>query len=421
MNILTALMVLVVPQFDANRQNTPNVVLIASDDQGFTDFGFMGHPIVQTPYLDTLVDQSAFFPNGYVPTSLCRPSLVTMLTGLYPHQHQVHFNDPPDKKNRQQAERFIREVSTLPRWLATNGYVSFQTGKFWEGHYSNAGFIRGMTHGDPARGGRHGDEGLEIGRKGMQPIYDFIDSCGDKPFFLWYAPFIPHTPYTPPKEFIDKYKDNDLHPRVRQYYAMCSWFDHTVGELVQYLDTRGLSDNTLIVFVVDNGWITNTQGQRPPYAPRSKRSPFEMGVRTPIFFRWANRIKPAQYDDLVSSIDLAPTILAACGVSPGDVKLPGVNLLPICEGKQPSLQREAVFGEIFEHDAMTLGRPADHLLYRWIRTGPWKLIDAHSPQEKDMLFNLQDDPDEQHNLLDEKTTLHADLQKRLDEWWKPGE
>ena len=83
-----------------------------------------------------------------------------------------------------------------PNVVPKRGYGSHQSGKWWQGHYSRGGFTHGMTHGDPKRGGRHGDEGLKIGREGLQPIFDLIDDDGDKPFFVWYAPFLPHKPST---------------------------------------------------------------------------------------------------------------------------------------------------------------------------------------------------------------------------------
>ena len=135
----------------SSRDKPPNVVMIISDDQAFTDFGFMGHPTIETPNLDRLAEQSVRFSNGYVPSSVCRPSLATLLTGLFPHQHGIHFNDPPDKSKRQEAEYLIRAVPTLPHLLAGAGYRSLQTGKFWEGSYRNAGFTHGMSHGDPTR------------------------------------------------------------------------------------------------------------------------------------------------------------------------------------------------------------------------------------------------------------------------------
>src|ERR1044071_4813333 len=118
----------------------PNVVMIISDDQGWMDFGFMGHSVVKTPHLDKLAAGSAVFPNGYVPTSLCRASLATLLTGLYASQHKICCNDPPDGVDRAAMHPFIKNAPTVPRLLQQAGYRSLQTGKFWEGHYSNGGF-----------------------------------------------------------------------------------------------------------------------------------------------------------------------------------------------------------------------------------------------------------------------------------------
>src|SRR5688500_14941734 len=156
--------------------------MIVSDDQAWTDFGFMGHPVIKTPHLDKLAAESAVFPNGYVPTSLCRASLASLLTGLYGTQHKICCNDFPMAKERSATHPFIKSMPTVPRLLADAGYASLQTGKFWEGHYSNAGFTHGMTE-----KGRHGDEGLDIGRYTMQPVFDFIvrNAVTMKPFIVW--------------------------------------------------------------------------------------------------------------------------------------------------------------------------------------------------------------------------------------------
>src|SRR5262249_22290523 len=138
----------------------PNVVLIVGDDWGWTDFGFMGSKEVETPHLDKLAAGGAVFPNGYVPTSLCRASLATLLTGTYAPQHKICSNDPPEGVDRGDMLPFMKNSPALPRLLKEAGYRSFQTGKFWEGHFSNAGFTAGMT-----TKGRHGEEGLAIGRQ----------------------------------------------------------------------------------------------------------------------------------------------------------------------------------------------------------------------------------------------------------------
>ena len=250
----------------AESDKRPNVVMIISDDQAYSDFGFMGNDVVQTPNLDALAAQSTVFTRGYVPSSVCRPSLVTLLTGLYPHHHGVHFNHPPPgfskltrTMNRQQfdaarraATRLIRDTATLPRMLADQGYRCLQTGKYWEGHYRNAGFTDGMTRAKPVPGARYGnkqlangdwvahgngDAGLAIGRETMQPIEAFLESVDEAPFLIWYAPFLPHLPHDSPQRFFDRY-DASLPPHQRAYYAACSQFDETVGQLIEQVRAK---------------------------------------------------------------------------------------------------------------------------------------------------------------------------------------
>ena len=140
----------------------------------------------------------------------------------------------------------------MPRLLTREGYVSLQTGKWWQGSYTRGGFTNGMT-----RGERHGDDGLKIGRETMQPVYDFISAAerDKKPFFVWYAPMMPHEPHNPPQRFVDKYAKVAPTLKVAQYWGMCEWFDETVGQLLKYLDDQKLADNTIVIFIVDNGWI----------------------------------------------------------------------------------------------------------------------------------------------------------------------
>jgi arylsulfatase A-like enzyme len=297
--------------------------MILSDDQAWTDYGFMGHPTIKTPHLDKLATESATFVNGYVPTSLCRPSLATLISGLYPHQHKISGNDPPTKQtDRGEMLRHIRRIPKLPALLSDAGYVSFQSGKWWEGNFKEGGFTAGMTHGDPAKRGRHGDEGLKIGRDGLDPIWAFLDETKGKPFFLWYAPMMPHQPHTPPERLLAKYQSPDRPMELAKYYAMCEWFDETCGALLDGLERRNLAENTLVVYVTDNGWIQKTaESELPadwknPFAPKSKRSPYDGGLRTPIMLRLPGKIEPAKYETLVSSVDLAPTILHACGLTP---------------------------------------------------------------------------------------------------------
>src|SRR5947208_659387 len=138
-------LVLALPQTAraAEKTTSPNVLMIVADDMAWTDYGFMNHPYIKTPNLDKLSREGALFPNGYVPTSLCRASLATLLTGLYAHQHKICCNDPPDGVDRTAMHPFIRKAPAVPRLLRAAAYRSLQTGKFWEGHYPNAGFTHG--------------------------------------------------------------------------------------------------------------------------------------------------------------------------------------------------------------------------------------------------------------------------------------
>lgn len=443
----------------------PNVVMIISDDQAYTDFGFMGNPLARTPHIDRLASQSARYRNGYVPSSVCRPSLATLLTGLYPHQHGVYFNHPPPGNAalgrmthdeyyaaRARAEKLIRSVPTLPRILARQGYDCLQTGKFWEGRYQNAGFTQGMTTGRAAGvpgcwdkqladgttvAHGNGDAGLTIGRSTMQPLWAFLDehdAPGDPPFFIWYAPVLPHEPHNPPAKYLDLYRADPKVPRqFAAYYANCTWFDDTVGQLIDRLEEKRLAGNTLFVFVVDNGWVPSTTENRqgPGYAvdKRSKRSPFEAGLRTPILIRWDGHVKPAAHEGLASSVDIVPTILHALGMDDSAAGMPGADLMPSATG-QETLASRPVFGEIYPGDATSLRNPSGDVAYRWVRDGRLKLIVPQRHGEKSPWGNYLAEPELYDVVADplEKTDLSGDpkyadqvarLRKLLDAWWLP--
>ena len=414
----------------------PNVVLIISDDQAWTDYGFMGHADVQTPNLDRLASESAVFKRGYVPTALCRPSLVTLLTGHYASTHGVTGNDPSPKyaehgselynRRRAQLISYLDKFETVPEALGKLGYLSHQSGKLWEGSYQNCGFTHGMTRGFPEPGGRHGDDGLRIGREGMQPIAEFVNMAvrQEKPFFLWYAPFLPHSPHNPPQRLLDKYSDGRP-VSIAKYYAMCEWFDETCGQLMDILDQENATDNTLVVYVCDNGWIQDPKSKK--YAPRSKQTPYEGGIRTPIMYRWLGKIAAGERPELASSIDIAPTILAAVG-APAPDDLPGLNLIPHLVSDSP-IDRDTIYGESFAHDIADIENPQASLLFRWAIEGKWKLLltydgetnryaSTHPRTEKrPQLFDLHADPHEKSNLAKDHPGVVARLAKKINAWY----
>ncbi|MEM1442852.1 MAG: sulfatase-like hydrolase/transferase [Verrucomicrobiota bacterium] len=437
--------------------------MIISDDQTWSDFGFMGNDRVYTPNLDRLAGKSANFVNGYLTTSVCRPSLVTMMTGLYPHQHLVHFNHGPPgnsgsnrmtsvedyQETRKKEFELVRKVDTLPGILVeVSGYRALQTGKFWEGPLRNGGFTEAMTTfeaPDPSQtyGGirklasgdfvahGNGDSGLRIGRETMSPIEDFILDCEGKgsPWFVWYAPYLPHQPHDSPEQFYDIAESTPgVKPHEVPYFASIAQFDETVGQLVRFVEKKADPSNTIFVFVSDNGWSPSERREtkRPEeFAKKwtSKRSPFDEGVRSPILIRWDGVITPRRHEELVSSIDIVPTLLRLAGVPERRFQsLPGRDLL-----SDPDPDR-AVFGAIYPGDAGELGNPEKDVAYRWVRKGDYKLIVPQGPDpwgnyvEEPALFRVSEDPQEQKNLSSEPglEKVVTELRGELDDWWDPG-
>lgn len=416
------------------KQSPPNIVFIISDDQAWTDYSFMGHKAIETPNLDKLASEGRTFTRGYVPTSLCAPSLASIITGVYPRNHMILGNDrilpgddtserplwkkPFRAKNYEKVIRDFKKLNTLPKMLEEKGYLSFQTGKWWLGNYTNGGFDDGMTHGDPERGGRHGDYGLEIGRKGMDTLYSYIDVALEKkkPFFMWYAPFLPHAPHNPPDSLLQKYLPKAPTEYVAKYWAMCEWFDITCGEIMDYIDEKGQTENTLFVYVCDNGWVQNENNIR--YNPISKRAPYDYGLRTPIMFKWKGEITPKLDSlSLTSSLDMVPTVLSLLDMEHPE-ELEGIDVLDETELEN----RDAIFGEIYAHDFNTV---ESSLFYRMAITNDYKLIvpdGTNKPTEKIELFNIYEDPYEKKNIASEQPEVVEDLKGKLEaSWGKPVE
>ncbi len=416
----------------AAPEQRPNVLFIISDDHAWADYGFMGHPHIRTPNLDRLAAQSLVFDRGYSPVPLCRPSLVSITTGLYPHQHGVTGNDPtlPDKGVNAMAARgnpkYARYYDTIienfrkrpnfVRDLTSRGYLAFETGKWWEGDpVKTAGFTHAMTQGE-AKGSRHGDVGLDIGRKGMAPVFRFIEEAAAKPWMTWYAPMLPHTPHTPPEDLLQKYLKVAPTAPIAHYWACVEWFDRTCGELLDHLDQRGLRTNTIVIYTTDNGWLQD-EARTNRFAPRSKLSPYEGGVRTPIMISWPGRIAPQRdTQHLASNIDLWPT-LAALLRTPLPAGLPGVDLTDA----KAVAGRERIFGEQYTHNIADVDVPTGSIERRFVIDGWWKLIvPVPGPTNgQTELYNLQNDPWEKNDLAAKEPTRVHELRRQLDSWWTP--
>ncbi|WP_136482906.1 sulfatase-like hydrolase/transferase [Cognatitamlana onchidii] len=402
---------------------TPNIVFILSDDQSWTDYSFMGDENIETPRIDQFASESLTFTQSYVPTPLCSPSLATIITGLYPKDHGILGNDKvydrvkgdrkASQKNRAEAYKPIisafEKQTTLPDMLKEKGYLSFQTGKWWHGNHKIGGFDDGMTHGDPNRGGRHGDYGLEIGRKGLDTINSYVDLAlkEKKPFFLWYAPFLPHRPHTPPQRLLDKYLKKTDSEHLAKYWAMCEWFDETCGQLFDMFEEKGLTENTLFVYVCDNGWRQDPT--KSGYMKDSKRAPYDMGIRTPIMYKWKGKITPKMdKSTITSSIDMVPTVLDILGIEKPE-NLPGLSVLD----EKALAERKGIFGEVYAHDFDTI---ENSMFYNMAIFPPYKIIIPDPVRKKNevvQLFNITEDPFEKNNIAESHPEIVEELTAKI--------
>ncbi len=423
--LLLAILTLTSASLHAETEKPPNILFLLSDDQAWGDYGFMGHPHIDSPVLDKLAAESLTYTRGYTPVPLCRPSLASIVTGLYPHEHKITGNDPTWGKGKGREGRKHRgelnaelvktfnESPNVMNALKDVGYLTLQTGKWWEGNpVMDSGFTHGMTHGDPAKGGRHGDVGLKIGRNGQQPIYDFIKEAGDKPWFVWYGVFLPHTPHNPPKDLLEKYLKIAPSPAVARYWANCEWHDQAIGELIQHLKDIGKLENTVIIYTSDNGWIQK-ENQAQQYADRSKQTIYEGGIRTPFMIYWKDKIEPMMNQkDLATNLDVWPTISKLTGCSKPE-NLTGIDLTD----RKAAAARNTIYGEDFDHDiSHPQNRDAD-LHGRFIIDGFWKLIVPAEGKGKAELYDLSKDPWEKNDLAEKEQERTSELLEKLNAWW----
>lgn len=433
------------PNQESGKSNTaenptpPNIIMLVGDDQGYPYFGFMGADYLHTPNMDSLAASGLVFTDGYVSDNHCRPSLQTLLTGILPIDYQkqsfaqahqeIQENKVPTDSIQAYLEDYDRRArgfshfNTLPKLLASKGYASFQGGKWWEYSYQNGGFTHGMTKGwneddlkQPGWFIKHmGGQGMDLARVTNQPVYDFLEETKDKPFFLWYAPSLPHYPFDAPEKYYNLYKDQDMSESAKQYYANCTWFDDAWGQLVDYLKANALYDNTLIVYVNDNGWeqepdqeFTQDPLRSHNGGDKGKGSIYDMSFRSPFIFSWPGQIKAGRRTSaLMHSADIPATILDYVGI-PIPEDFYGVSYKSVIDGEKEGI-RNLVQGNVIstrgysEETLMGL-----HVEGYWVRKGPW-FLRWHVTDNELELFDLRNDLRNEHNVAEKHPEVLQEL------------
>ncbi|MBW2419440.1 MAG: sulfatase-like hydrolase/transferase [Deltaproteobacteria bacterium] len=413
------------PSCDASRpaDDRPNLILIVGDDHGHPDFGFLGSEHALTPNLDRLAREGSTFRNGYVTASICGPSLRTLLTGLHPAQWTTRIAQLGRRGIRRESGTLMQDFTTLPRLLAERGYASFQGGKLAERDYGYAGFSDGVS---PPGGPRELGAGWrEIGRETMEPIFDFIDAHSEEPFFLWFAPLLPHRPFDAPPEFEEPFRGKGYSEAAVRYYANILRFDQRVGELLEHLERKGLRERSLIVYLSDNGWEQDPfqpmQGRIVGLGgPKGKKSMYDLGFRTPILLSWPGHVPAGGvHEELVSSVDLFPTFLDYAGAASRPER-PGTSLRAFLE-KRADWTRDAVIGRMNflrwdsraaksdDHDGV-VRQPAS-----FVRTREWHYI-WHETRGEDELYDMTRDPAQERDVAAEHPELVTDFRARIEAW-----
>jgi uncharacterized sulfatase len=405
----------------------PNILLVIADDQGWPDSGFMGSDHVRTPHLDALAAGGTVFTHAFSSSSVCRPALRTMLTGLHPFQIEARIARLRRRHETVEPRREMVHFETLAKRLADRGYRTFEGGKFWEDSYELAGFDAGLTDDasraevEPGLDSLSGGTGNQLGRSSLDPLWSFVDAPGDAPWFVWFSPMLPHTPFDAPRKYWDLYgADGWRHVEGRiGYDANVTRLDDVIGALVSGLEARGVLDDTLVVYLSDNGWDAEGQASSPIGhalgGVRGKLSMYELGFRTPLVFHWPGVIEEGERDDrLVDMVDVVATLVDFSGAEPLP-QSPGRSLAPLLTGRG-GFERERVIGgmELLRSSELGDDSPDPPLVHRteawYLRTPEWRYVWWRA-LDRDALYRIDEDPFERRDLAAE----HPELVKRFRE------
>jgi arylsulfatase A-like enzyme len=405
-------------------ERRPNVILIMTDDQSYADFGWAGNPIVKTPHIDKLHGESLRFTDFHV-SPTCSPTRASLMTGRYCNRTGVWHTIMGRSLLR-------KDEVTMADVFGASGY---RTGIFGKWHLGDnypfrpedRGFQEVLVH----KGGGVG-QGLDhwgndyfddtYFHNGVKEEYEgyctdiwfdgameFIEDKKDQPFFCFIPTNAAHGPFFVADEYSQPYKDQGVESPLAEFYGMITNIDDNMGRLEAHLDRLGLRDDTIVVFMTDNGGDPAGDGEKYNGDMRSfKGSMYEGGHRVPCFFRWPGGGLGGGRDigELSAHIDILPTLTDLCGMPrPAGVDIDGQSLLPL-------LTKEN--GAWPDRTIITDSQRVDHPI-KWRRSstmkGSWRLISGEE------LYDISTDPGQENDIAE----AHADVVKALradyEDWW----
>ncbi len=422
----------------------PNIVLIMADDLGYCDTNLYECRDVETPNIHSIAENGVSFTDGHVSAPVCSPSRASLLTGRYQNRFGFEYNaGGPFRAHIQGLGLPVSEL-TIADHLKKAGYATACIGKWHLGsqpqfYPTNRGFdefygflIGGHLYIDPtlpgvknykpakSRRNRFTKDFFQDARKrapimrGEKPVdeqeyltdaftreaLDFIERKKDQPFFLYLPYNAPHTPFQTTKKYYDRFphiKDE----KSRIYAAMVSAVDDGVGEVLKKLKDTGLEENTMVIFLSDNGCAMYTQACSNDPLRQGKIWLLEGGTRVPYTLQYPAVIPKGQvYQNLISSLDILPTVARLSGMNlPTDIKFDGVDLMPYLTGKNQAIPHDLLFSR--------------YGLSKSVRQGNWKLFQNEG---HNWLFNLDTDLEEVQNLANKHPNKLKELLSLFKDW-----
>ncbi len=429
---------------EPQAQSKPNIIFILADDQGWTDAGFMGSEYYETPALDALAASGISFTNAYANAANCAPSRACLLTGKYTPRHGIYTVNSSARGKTEYRKiipienKTVLDTSfiTIAEVLHDYGYISSSIGKWHLGNDSIGlplaqGFnenVAGNSMGHPLRYFspyinsklEDGPDGEYLTDRLTEEAINFIERNKDNPFFLYLPHYAIHTPIQA-KDSITKLfesKEPDGKHNNPIYASMLKSFDEGVGNVVKKVEELGLLENTIIIYMSDNGGLGLVTGMEPLRG--SKGMLYEGGIRVPMIISWVGKIDASVVSDIpVIGTDLFPTILNLAQINPPeDLLLDGINLAPFLLDGEEIEERP-----IFWHSPVYLERlrgvnsvwrssPASA-----IRLGDWKLIEFYEDGTIE-LYKLKEDIGETNELSEKFPEKKNEMHKLLDDWRK---
>lgn len=401
-----------------------------TDDQGYGDLACLGNPIIKTPNLDKLHDESVRFTDFHV-NCFCAPTRAALMTGRM--SDRTHVRSTINLRNY-----LNKEETTMAEFFKTSGYKTAQIGKWHIGgtypyRPMDRGFDFWLGQGDGGTGtssdywgnDRVDDHYIRNGKWekikgfGTDIFFDetmkFIKRNKEKPFFVYLATYVPHGPMNALKEWRKQYEDKNIPGSTKwgdtkDLYATLTRFDHNMGRLRQFLKNNNLDDNTILIFLTDNGTANGQLVYNAGMRGR-KGSMYDGGHRVPCFIYWPKEgIKKAiDIDKFTSHVDLLPTLKDMCNLKTpkrGHLKFDGRSLVPLIHNKNSKWDDRTLF--MHQQNARELPVKWQNSL---VATSQWRMINGNQ------LYDIKKDPSQKNNVIKDFPDIKKDLTNRYNNYW----